>query len=73
MLQGVPDLAVADSTNTTSRGAVLLGRGDGTFQLQKPVAIPQGEANRRLRYEQVTLIPTAQPDHKLVILLPRQI
>ena len=43
----IPDIAVIDSTaDSTAQGAVLLSRGDGTFQLPKPFSLPDREPNR---------------------------
>ena len=43
---GIPDLAVIDSTVAPAKGGVLLGRGDGTFQLLKPFVITPEETYR---------------------------
>ncbi|MGE3242498.1 MAG: FG-GAP repeat domain-containing protein, partial [Pirellulales bacterium] len=43
----IPDVVVIDSTSDpTAQGAVLLSRGDGTFQLPKPFSLPDREPNR---------------------------
>src|SRR5262249_28282607 len=42
---GIPDIAVADSTPGPAQGVVLLGRGDGTFA-PLPLRLPPGDPNR---------------------------
>ena len=43
---GILDLVVIDSTADAAQGGVLLGRGDGTFQLLKPFTPPAEEPFR---------------------------